>query len=140
MNSKSPLRISAILVLLMAMFSVSACNASGTKIEFTFNTSSPANSSDEKIIYLNNDIDKLVLNAALKIDSGDAIVQVLSADDELLWSGNYQKDSDFIIELNDVKANNEYLLKIETTQSKEASLIVTSNKILVKEKEKPDKF
>lgn len=145
MYSKLPLRISAVLLLLIAMFSLSACNAnstvSETKISFSFDTSTAANSSDEKTIYINDDMDKLKLNAELKIDSGDANIQVLNtANNEVVWDGNYKEDSNFEIELSDIKANSAYLLKIETTQSKKVRLIITSDVKLLENKEKPEKY
>lgn len=141
MYSKSALRFSAFLFLFIAIFSLSACNVNGTKMEFSFNTSSLSNSSDKKSIYVNSDMDKLELNADLKIDSGDAIIQVLNAsNDEVIWNNSYQEDSKFKIVLNDIKADNEYLLIIETTQSKKVNLIITSDNKLVRDKEKPEKY
>lgn len=144
MYSKLPLRISAVLLLLIALFSLSACNTnsivSETKISFSFDTSTAANSSDEKKIYIHDDMDQLKLNAELKIDSGDATIQLLNtANNEVVWDGNYKEDSNFEIELSDIKANSAYLLKIETTQSKKVSLIITSDVKLVETKEKPEK-
>ncbi|MDD2993006.1 MAG: hypothetical protein PHG73_05610 [Pygmaiobacter sp.] len=116
-----------------------------TKISFSFDTSTAANSSDEKTIYIHDDMDQLKLNAELKIDSGDATIQVLNtANNEVVWDGNYKEDSNFEIELSDIKANSAYLLKIETTQSKKVSLIITSDVKLsdvkfVENKEKPEK-
>ena len=141
MYSKSSLKISVILFLFIVILTLSSCTANGTKMEFSFNTGSPSNSIDVKTIYINNDMDKLVLNAELKIDSGDAIVKILSVfDNEVIWNGSYQEDSNFIIELLDLEENSEYLLKVETTQSKKVSLIVTSDDKLVKDKEKPEKY
>ena len=144
MYSKLPLKISAVLLLLIALFSLSACNTnsivSETKISFSFDTSAAANSSDEKKIYIHDDMDQLKLNAELKIDSGDATIQVLNtANNEVVWDGNYKEDSNFEIELSDIKANSAYLLKIETTQSKKVSLIITSDVKLVETKETPEK-
>ena len=144
MYSKLPLRISAVLLLLIALFSLSACNTnsivSETKISFSFDTSTAANSSDEKKIYIHDDMDQLKLNAELKIDSGDATIQLLNtANNEVVWDGNYKEDSNFEIELSDIKANSAYLLKIETTQSKKVSLIITSDVKLVETKETPEK-
>lgn len=144
MYSKLPLKISAVLLLLIALFSLSACNTnsivSETKISFSFDTSAAANSSDEKTIYVNDDMDQLKLNAELKMDSGDATIQVLNtATNEVVWSGNYKEASNFEIELSDIKANSAYLLKIETTQSKKVSLIITSDVKLVETKETPEK-
>lgn len=141
MYSKLPIRIFALLFLLIIISPLSACNVNGTKIEFSFNTSSPSNSSNEKTIYIKNDMDKLELNFELKIDSGNAIIQVLNAsNNEVLWNNSYQEDSKFKIELNDIKADSEYLFKIETTQSKKVKLIITSNSKLVRDKEKPGKY
>ena len=144
MYSKLPLKISAFLLLLIAMFSLSACNAnstvSETTISFSFDTSAVANFSDEKTIYINDDLDKLRLNAELKMDSGDATIQVLkTATNEVVWSGSSKEDSSFEIELSDIKANSAYLLKIETTQSKKVSLVITSDVKLIETKEKPEK-
>jgi len=55
---KPSLRTSLFLFLLMSILPLSACTNSDTKMEFSFNTSTPSDSGDEKTIYLNNDMNK----------------------------------------------------------------------------------
>lgn len=142
---KSSKKISGVLVLLIVIFFLSACKesvfSSETKMVFSFNTSSYANSYDEKTIYINNDMDKLELDAELQIDSGNVIIQVLSSsNDEIIWSNSYMADSSFKIEMFDIKENSEYLLTIKANQSQKVKLTITTDSKLLKNKEKSEKY
>ncbi len=131
------------IVLLAATLLCGACSGSysATSLFFSFDTSDPADSGGEKILYINNGMEKLVLNAELKVDSGNVSLQVTdTATNDVIWNGEYSKDANFTIELNDLKANREYLLAIRAVQSRKVTLQVTSNTKLVKDKEKPDKY
>lgn len=133
-------KLLGILMLLVTVFAFTACSAV-CEMKFSFNTSMPSNSNDEKTIYINDDMDKLELHADLKVDSGEVTIQVLdTSDEEIIWNGSYNEDSIFKIELLALKANSEYLLKIEAVQSKNVKLIITSDNKLVKDKEKPEKY
>ena len=119
-----------------------ACSnlSSNTMLKFDFITSSFTDSEDSKIIYINNDMEKLELNAALKVDAGEVTIQVVNAlSDETMWSEKYKSDSDFKIELFNLKANDEYMLEIHTSQTKKVSFTVTTNAKLVKDKGTPKK-
>lgn len=131
-------------MLLTLAFSCSGCGqnaASGTSMEFSFNTSAPADSTDEKTIYICKDMEKLELNAKLTVDSGNVTVQVLDiSSNETVWNHSYNENTNFKIELTDLKADNEYLLKLTIVQSKKVNLAITTEEKLVKDKDKPNKY
>lgn len=113
----------------------------GKSIGFSFNTGTPADSNDEKTIYIYKDMEKLELNARLTVDSGNVTVQVLdNSSDETVWNHSYNENTNFKIELTDLKADSEYLLKITTVQSKKVNLTITTEEKLVKDKDKPNKY
>lgn len=113
---------------------------SSTNMVFSFDTSVPANSYDEKTLYVRNHLDTLTLDATLTIDSGSVSIQVVrTSDGEIVWSNNYDKNSSFSIELSNVPANSEYSLQIQATQSKKTHLSITSGEKLIQDKEKPAK-
>lgn len=137
---KSAIVLSIIFAILISLCSCSLFDNSATQMVFSFDTNEPSNySSDSKILYINEDIEKLELNAELKTDSEDVTVQVIDFNDEIIWSENYNNNSNFKIELFDLKSESEYLLKVEARTSKNLKLTVTSETKLVKNKEKSDK-
>lgn len=141
MSSKMFKRLN-LLLLFLIILSLTACSSgSGTRMEFSFNTKTPADSYDEKFIYTNEDMDLLILNAELKIDTGEVTIQVQEiSNDEIVWSENFNKDTSFSIELTDIKADSEYLINIQSTQSQKVNLVITSNYKLVQNKEKPERY
>ncbi|MCL2578828.1 MAG: DUF4624 family lipoprotein [Oscillospiraceae bacterium] len=136
-----PLKQVWTLLLLVVMISLGACSqSSATFMSFSFSTTTPADSIREKIIYINSDIDSLQLNANLQLDSGKVNVQVLSIDDEeVIWSDDYESNSSFIIEMSNLEANSEYLIRINAIQSQRVQLNITSDSKLVEAREKPDR-
>lgn len=143
MNAKL-IKCIMLFVLSTMLISLSACSSntsSDTSMVFSFSTSTPATSNDEKIIYINNDIEKLILDCKLKVDSGDVIVQIVNAtNEEVVWEDSYSKDADFKIEMSDLKEKSEFLLKIHANQSKEVTLTITSDTKLVEDKVKPERY
>lgn len=131
-------------MLLTFVFSCSSCGqnvASGTSMEFSFNTGTPADSHDEKTIYICKGMEKLELNAKLTVDSGNVTVQVVdTSSNETVWNHSYDENTNFKIELIDLKADSEYLLKITIVQSEKVNLAITTDEKLVKDKDKPDKY
>ena len=129
-------------VTVLVVLSTVGCgkNSSSTILEFSFSTSEAADSSDEKVLYFNENKDRVVMNAQLEIDSGSATLQITdTTSDEIVWSNTYDKNDTFDIELEDIVSGSEYKFTIQTDQSKRVHLIVTSTDNLVKEVEKPEK-
>lgn len=131
-------------ILMIAALALCACGSenitSYTIMESQFGTSVPTDSSDEKIIYINEDMDRLLLKARLKIDCGSATIQVIDlANDAVIWSEDFTEDSNFDMELVGLKAQSEYFLNVQSVQSKDVYLTVTSDEKLVKNKEKPER-
>lgn len=136
-----PSKIIMSLIFFGLSFVLSACNTSATEMQFSFNTSAAADSKDSKAIYINNDMDKLELDAILKIGSGKVTIQVIDTlTNEVIWIKYADKDSAFKIELLELKADREYLLVIEAFQSKEVKCTITTDVKLIKDKEKPDRY
>lgn len=112
---------------------------SNTEMTFSFDTSEEVDSYKEKYIYINDALDKMVLDAELKIDSGEAVVTVRdNASEENVWENTYTADADFTIELFDLKEDSRYIICVQTTQCKSFGLKIKTSESLVKEKEKPD--
>lgn len=129
-------------VTVLVVLSTVGCgkNSSSTILEFSFSTSEAADSSDEKVLYFNENKDRVVMNAQLEIDSGSATLQITdTTSDEIVWSNTYDKNDTFDIELEDIVSGSEYKFTIQTDQSKKVHLIVTSTDNLVNEVEKPEK-
>lgn len=55
---------------------------------------------------------------------------------EIVWSENFDQDTDFNIELTNVNADSEYLIKIQAKQSQKVTLVISSDSKLVQDKEK----
>lgn len=127
--------------LLVCICMLTACqkNYTGTKFEFLFNTSEAANAYDEKTIYIEKGQEKIKLNASLDLECGEAVIQIVSADNTVIWENSYSQSGDFSIELNDLEIDSEYVIRIQTTDTKKVSLVITSEMDLAKDKEKPDK-
>lgn len=133
-------KIKKIVALLLSVCLLTACQNEqvGTNLNFSFHTSEVTDSNDEKIIYINETKEKIELNASLEIDCGEVLVQVVSAeDDATVWENSYEESTDFVIELQEVKADSKYILKIQTVETKNVNLTITSSENLVEDKEKP---
>ena len=129
-------------LLLMSVCMLTACQIkhSGSTLEFSSNTSEKASSYDEKTIYINEDREKIELATSLDLDCGEVSIQVVSAeDDAVVWENSYKQSSDFIIELKDLKADSEYIVKTHTIDTRKVHLTITSTECLVKDIERPKK-
>ena len=62
---------------IMTVFIFTGCNSTSTDMSFSFNTSTPSDSSDKKTICFNEDYKSVTLNTNLQIDSGSLTMQVL---------------------------------------------------------------
>ena len=68
-------------------------------------------------------------------------VQVLdTSSNETVWDHSYNENTNFKIELTDLKTDSEYLLKLTIEQSKKVNLAITTEEKLVKDKDKPNKY
>jgi len=131
--------VSFIAVLLL--LTLTACGTySVSKLDFSFKTSIPTDSYDEKSIFLNENIDKLKLDVELRIDSGNAAVSIINMKDkEVIWSGNYVENTNFQIELENLKAGDSYLIAVQTAKTKDVKISITSDTKLVLDEDMPDK-
>lgn len=123
-----------ILLFAMVILSVLLMSACGKGLgsvpimESSFDTITPANSTDEKVLYINNDTEKLVLFADIKIDSGSAKIIVLDlAENKEIFSKSCNEDGKFEIELNNLKAQVEYKIVLSTIEAKKVKLTVTAD-------------
>lgn len=129
-----------VMVLLLLLLASCSTASSTTDMKFSYSTSNPADSSDTKSLYFNEDMALVELQADLKIDSGSAIVTIANPDGRETKSELYTKDAQFSISLTDIKADTECQLTFETVQTKNATLTITSDVKMVKNPEKPDRF
>lgn len=133
--------LSSLVIITALLNNACGLNNAGTYIEFLFSTGIPSNSIGEKYLYINDDMEKLELNAELKIISGEAEIKIFNLqDNEIAWSAKYSEDSVFTIELRNMKKDCEYVIKIETVQSIKTELIISSETGLVKDIEKPERY
>lgn len=134
----------SILCCFVIMLSVlSGCNSADpiSELTFLFNSDNPADFKDEQLLFINEDFENLVLNATLKVEGSAVKIEVIeNATGTILWRGDYIENADFQIELSDLKAENEYKLRLETTLTEKVKLTVTSDVKLVKDKEKPERY
>lgn len=125
-------------VFIIAML-FSGCADKSTSLVFSFNTSIPADSREEKTIYFNEAHDKITLDANLKIDTGSVSVFVYNSNGESVLDSTYEQSGDYQIELKSISADEEYTLAIQTEQTKKVTLNISSLEKLVKSKDKPVK-
>ena len=129
-------------LLLMSVCMLMACQIkqSGSTLEFSSNASEEASSYNEKTIYINEDREKIKLATSLDLDCGEVSIQVVSAEDgAVVWENSYEQSSDFSIELKDLKADSEYIIKTHTIDTRKVHLTITSTECLVKDIERPSK-
>lgn len=130
------IRYGIIFVFIVALL-FSGCAGKSTNLVFSFNTSTPYDSQEEKAIYFNEAHDKITLDAKLEISEGSVSVYVYDSNNEAVWSGTYDESGNYQIELKNITADEEYRLEIQTNQTKKAELNISSWEKLVKSKDKP---
>ena len=123
---------------IMTVFMFRGCNSTSTDMSFSFNTSTPSDSSDKKTICFNEDYKSVTLNTNLQIDSGSLTMQVCDSNDDVIFSDKYEKSGNYDINLENVSADKDYIIKVQTEQSKNVKLNISSSVKLVKDKEKPE--
>lgn len=132
------LKYGTVFVFIIALL-FSGCTGKSTNFVFSFNTSIPADLQEEKTIYFNEAHDRITLDANLEIDTGNVSVFVYNSNGELVWNSTYAQSGDYQIELKSISADEEYMLAIQTEQTKKISLNISSLEKLVKSKDKPVK-
>lgn len=130
------IRYGIIFVFIVALL-FSGCAGKSTNLVFSFNTSTPYDSQEEKTIYFNKAHDKITLDAELEINEGSVSVFVYDSNNKAVWSGTYDESGNFQIELKNITADEEYKLEIQTNQTKKVVLNISSWEKLVKSKDKP---
>lgn len=125
------------LIILTVVLMLTGCGTlNDSELYFSFSSSEPRDSSEQKPVCFNDNFDKLTLNAEIKVDTGSVLIKVIAPGDEVIWSSTYDKDIITDIVLEDIYANADYKIVIETTQTKKASVKITSDEKLSKDKEK----
>lgn len=126
-------------IISLVMASIFAgCNSQSSDIVFSFNTSTPYDSCSEKAICFNEDYESVILNADILIDSGSLRIQVLDSEGNAIFNEEYNQNGKYDIALKDISADGDYLVKVQTEQTKNAELNISSSVKLVKDKEKPE--
>lgn len=144
---KKSLKKMLVLMNCFVVFILSACGSiKGTtyshssKIVISNTDSKPKDSLNEKTIYFDQDMEKVELDAKLKVKGGEVKIDLIdSSSGESVWSEEYTKGSQFTIELDHVKAGSEYLLQVQATQTKKVVLEISSDMSLDPYIERPYK-
>ncbi len=137
---KIKISVCALSLMLFTAISASCENTqTGTSLQFAFSGNSAESQNSQKSIYTKKETDSLNLNAKLEIDSGTASIQITNAESEdVIWESLYSESDSFLIELNDLQADSEYIINF-TAKSSRANLIITCPESLLEEKTIPDK-
>lgn len=124
-----------IICMLLAAFMTSGCGRSNdTQMKVSFQSSEPADSYDERQISIAENVEKLVMDMSVKVDSGEVNIQVIrKSDDSLMWDATYREDTDFKIMMEKVEAGSEYYLIVTAKQTKNALVTVNSETKLTKD-------
>lgn len=147
MNMKTMVRKKVIL-LLMCTCMLTACHITtrtemencqtntDINLEFTYQTDVITESYyDETTIYIDETRDKMRLYASLTKKGGEVSVQIVAAEDgTVIWDGIYNKNCDFNIDLQDVEADSEYIVKVEAKDNRKLKLTISSDDKWVKRK------
>lgn len=124
-----------IICMLLAAFMTSGCGRSNDiQMKVSFQSSEPADSYDERQISIAENVEKLVMDMSVKVDSGEVNIQVIrKSDDSLMWDATYREDTDFKIMMEKVEAGSEYYLIVTAKQTKNALVTVNSETKLTKD-------
>ena len=126
-----PRKPAALLVLLMmVLFLLTACVADETSISFSFQTDGPANSYDERVVYLDQDIERLKLDIALDMQGGTLDVWMEDLDGQLIWSRSFTEATRLSVDLRDLKAGTGYRMGVRATQADDVKLTIKTNEKL----------
>ena len=126
-----------LLLLASLIFLLTGCGKENTALSFSYHTSFPCNSAGEKAIYFNESYEHVVLDADLQIDTGSVCLQITDAADKVIWNNTYERDGNYKIDLDSVIADKEYTLTVQTSQTHNVNLQISSSVKLVRDKEKP---
>ena len=133
-------KLSAFLLIGICMLAACGNKYSGTRLEFTFETNEPSNEYKENTIYITEDTKSVILHTSLDMDCGSIAIQVICVEDEsVVWENSYEQSGNFDIVLDHLIADQEYLVCIQTTDTKKVHMVLTSPDNLVKDKETPGK-
>lgn len=128
------------LVSIITVITTACSTNSKTTLDFSFQTSTLADSMDSKPIYINEDMASLTLSSVLKIDQGSATIIVTNSKTKTeVFHEEFTKNTSFKIKLQNLKATDEYDISISATQAKKVKLTVKSPVKLVYSEEKPEK-
>lgn len=136
-------RLLLLLLLLTALsFAITACSTgSGSYMKFSFDTSSPARSSDEAVLYINSDLEQLILSGDLQMDSGTVTCKITdTVTQAVMYQSEFMQSEKFTITLSELEAGSELLLQVEAVDAEKVSIEFRSDEKLVKNKEKPQRY
>lgn len=118
-----------LILLILCTYTLSACQNKqlGTTLEFSFNASETIREYHEVTLYIDEPRETVELSTSLIMDGGEVSIQVAAANDKtVIWENSYERDADFPIILNDLKADSEYILTIQAIDTKKATVAITS--------------
>lgn len=97
----------------------------------------------ENLFYVTEDIDILDLNVSFQMEGEHGLLEIAdNQSKEVLWSNTWDdhvKNSSFVVSLNHVEKENEYVVRFTGTNIQYTKLIMFTDDTLVKGREKPVK-
>ncbi len=98
---------------------------------------------NEKLIYVSEDIDDAKLDVTFQMKGESGKLEIMEREsEEVLWSDDWSGDvakNTFVISLDSLKKEKEYVVRFTGTGIEDAKLSITSQSSLVKERERPQK-
>lgn len=98
---------------------------------------------NEKLFYVSNDIDTLVLDTSVQIQGESGLLEIADNEtDEVFWSDTWNggiEETKFTILLDNLDSEKEYVVRFIGTKIDYAKIVITSESSLIKEREKPQK-
>lgn len=138
----------ALCFLLPALLALlSSCGGAGTstiiEMELTQNYDSAEPFVNEKLIYVEEDVDAPRLDASFEMEGESALLEIADNETkEVLWTKAWSGDveaSDFPISLDELEQEREYVVRLTGTGIKYAKIVITSDSSLVRERARPSK-
>lgn len=138
-SKKSKVVMMAVMIVVLGVLTACSTNGKDTRIEMSFRSSDAKDSHKEKTLSFDENIDRLVLDGTIKVDCGTVMLSVVDDETkETVWSQDFFHDTDFVVALVHLKAGSHYTFVIDTKQTKAVQLILTSEKKVIEDIEKPE--
>ena len=136
---KSKAVMMAVMIVVLGVLTACSTNGKDTTMEISFRSTDFKDNHKEKTLSINENIDRLVLDGTIQVDCGTVMLSVVNDETkETVWSQDYFHDTDFVITLIHLKKGSHYTVVMDTKQTKAVQLILSSEKKVIEDIEKPE--